>query len=81
MLILFSAATPVGITLGVFLLMNTDGVVEGVFGALATKTFVYIATSEIIVEEFSISSYKFRKYTSFIVGILCILALITFNDD
>ena len=67
---LFSFATPLGIIFGMLLLMHSDGIVEGIFGALACGTFVYIATSEIIVEEFSISSHKSIKYASYLVGVM-----------
>jgi hypothetical protein len=35
MIMVFSGATPIGIVLGMILIMNSTGVVEGVFGALA----------------------------------------------
>jgi zinc transporter 1/2/3 len=80
MITVFSAATPVGILMGMLLLLNSSGVVEGIFGALATGTFMYIALSEIIVEEFSMSSYKMSKYAAYWVGIGCVCILITLDD-
>jgi zinc transporter 1/2/3 len=81
MIVVFSGATPVGIALGMVLIMNSTGVVEGVFGALACGTFVYIALSEIIVEEFSITSYKVSKYFAYWVGIGIVCLLMAFDDD
>jgi len=80
MLSVFSFATPLGIIFGMMLL-TTDGIVEGIFGALACGTFVYIATSEIIVEEFSISSHKSVKYASYLIGIMCVCLLISIDED
>jgi len=48
---------------------------ELVFASLAGGTFVYIACSEVIVEEFSISTYRYWKLLAFIVGITIIACL------
>jgi len=41
---------------------------EIVFSSLAGGTFVYIACSEVIVEEFSVNEYKWIKMIVFILG-------------
>ena len=81
MLSFFSAATPLGIIFGMFLLLHSDGVVEGIFGGIAAGTFLYIAASEIIVEEFSVSTFKSLKYLSYIAGIISVCLLITIDED
>ena len=53
LLLLFAFATPIGIALGM-IIQNSNSVVEIVFSSFAAGTFIYIAASEVIVEEFSI---------------------------
>ena len=52
LLIMFALATPLGIIIGL-ILQDTSELVEIIFSSLAGGTFVYIAASEVIVEEFS----------------------------
>ena len=52
LLSLFALATPIGIILGMALQRGSD-MVEIVFNSFAGGTFLYIAASEVIVEEFS----------------------------
>ena len=54
MIFIFSISTPLGIGIG-WILSETSEVLSGVFMAIAAGTFVYIAASEIIVEEFSVT--------------------------
>jgi zinc transporter ZupT len=42
---------------------------------LAAGTFLYIACSEVIVEEFSIPQFRFLKIFFYLVGIACIALL------
>lgn len=53
LLIVFALATPVGIAAGLIMLGSNE-MVEVIFSSFAGGTFVYIAASEVIVEEFSI---------------------------
>ena len=53
----FALATPIGIALGLAL-ADTNEMVEIVFSSFAGGTFIYIAASEVIVEEFSIPGRK-----------------------
>lgn len=57
LLLSFSLATPIGIALGL-MLQDTNEMVEIVFSSFAGGTFIYIAASEVIVEEFSIPGRK-----------------------
>jgi len=52
LLVVFAAATPMGIILGL-ILQGTSTMTEIVFNSFAGGTFIYIAASEVIVEEFS----------------------------
>jgi len=67
MIILFSCFTPAGILLGI-ILSGDSNIIQGVFLALSTGTFIYIACSEVIVEEFAITRYKYSKFFAYLVG-------------
>jgi len=67
MIILFSLFTPLGITIGM-IIESQNSLLTGVFLALSGGTFLYISASEVIVEEFSISRYKFIKYFLYLLG-------------
>lgn len=53
LLCIFAAATPLGILIGMAL-QHTSDMVEVIFNSFAGGTFLYIAASEVIVEEFSL---------------------------
>lgn len=67
MIILFSVFTPIGILLGMILLEATP-VLEGVFLSISAGTFLYISASEVIIEEFAITKYRYEKYFIFMFG-------------
>ena len=48
--------------------------------AIASGTFVYIGASEIVVEEFSVSNYKWTKFGFYLSGSLAIPFLIFYTD-
>ncbi len=57
-IIFYSFITPLGIILGVFFI-RIGGIAVGIAKAISSGTFVYISTSEILVEEFSSKNQKF----------------------
>jgi zinc transporter 1/2/3 len=63
---MFSLFSPLGILLGFFI--SSNRVLESVFLAISTGTFIYVACSEVIVEEFSLTKYKWSKFFFFIGG-------------
>ena len=67
MIIIFSLFTPIGIGLGM-ILNSLSSWVSCIFMSLSVGTFLYIAASEIIVEEFSISRYKWIKILFMLIG-------------
>lgn len=84
-IILFSLMTPLGICLGIFF-SGFSELVEGVFLAISAGSylffniigsFIYISSSEIVIEEFSVSKFKNEKFLGFLTGaaIVCILTL------
>lgn len=52
LLLIFAFATPIGIMIGIFL-SGTNVILEVIMNSIAGGTFIYIAASEVIVEEFS----------------------------
>ena len=63
---MFSLFSPVGILLGFFI--SSNRLVESIFLAISTGTFIYVACSEVIVEEFALTKYKWMKFLFFILG-------------
>mmetsp|Transcript_11707 Transcript_11707/g.13250 ORF Transcript_11707/g.13250 Transcript_11707/m.13250 type:complete len:383 (+) Transcript_11707:38-1186(+) len=73
-LFIFSLATPLGVGIGMAISTSSE-LLEIVFSSLAAGTFVYIACSEVIVEEFSIAKFKWFKMLAFVFGALLITSL------
>ncbi len=63
---------PVGVALG-WILSDQGPLVTGICTSISAGTFVYIATLEVIVEEFSLKRYKFIKFFFFLfaIGFIC----------
>jgi zinc transporter ZupT len=66
LIIIFSMFTPLGILLG--LILPASAMIEGIVLGLSTGTFIYVAASEVIVEEFAVTKYKFQKFIWFMIG-------------
>jgi zinc transporter 1/2/3 len=67
MICLFSIFTPFGIILGL-LVLGGDPLTQGIFLAISAGTFIYISASEVIVEEFAITKYRYQKYFLYLCG-------------
>jgi len=74
LILLFAFFTPVGIIIGAFL-ASSSKLVEAIFLALSTGTFLYVAASEVIVEEFAVTKYKYSKFICYLLGGILIAAL------
>ena len=74
MIVLFGIFTPLGVILGIFI-GESGPLVEMTFACLAGGSFLYISCSEVIVEEFSVSQFRFLKLFFFMVGIGIISSL------
>jgi len=74
LIILFSMFTPIGILIGL-VLAGGSMLIEGIFLAMSTGTFIYVACSEVIVEEFAITKYKYSKFFAYMVGGIFIAGL------
>lgn len=71
----FVLSEPIGIAVGIGMSSADLPILDAVFLSLCTGTFLYIACSEIIVEQFSDQQYKYEKYISYLVGctLFCVL--------
>jgi zinc transporter 1/2/3 len=75
LLISFCLATPIGIAIGM-VLQDTNPLVEVVMSSFAGGTFIYIAASEVIVEEFSLPGRsKWLQMLFFLLGASLITSL------
>lgn len=75
LIIIFSIFTPVGIILGIVLNNLESKVLEGIVLAMSSGTFIYVAGSEVIVEEFAVTKYKFQKFFAYLVGGILVAGL------
>ena len=67
LLLIFAISTPAGILIGMFV-HGASEIIEIIFSSLAAGTFVYIACSEVIVEEFSSQRFRWTKFFAFVLG-------------
>lgn len=72
----FSIATPLGVAIGI-LASSAGEIVDVVMSSLAAGTFVYIACTEIVTEEFSVNGHRCLKLFFFILG-ACIISSLSF---
>jgi len=84
MIVIFSTFSPVGIVIG--MLSTGNKLVEAIFLAISSGTFIYVACSEVIVEEFAMSRYKYQKFIVYmiggvLIGSLSLLEAVEGNDD
>ena len=70
----FACASPLGILLGIAIGEQGD-IYEIIFSSIAAGSFVYIACSEVIVEEFTIPGNRGLKLLAFLIGITIITSL------
>ena len=74
MILIFSLATPLGTMVGLAL-SGVDAMLTICFSCLAAGTFLYISTTEIIVEEFATEKHKWIKYVMIFLGVAVISCL------
>jgi len=65
---IFGLIGPVGIAFGMILKATANEIVEGIFLAISVGTFLYIACTEVLVEEFEHSDNKYWKFLAFMIG-------------
>ncbi len=59
---------PIGIGIG-WAISGQGMLIQGIFDSVSVGTFLYIATMEVLVEEFNLQRYKWIKYLFFVCGI------------
>ena len=74
MILFLSLMTPLGQMTGM-MLDSASQQVQGFFMSVSAGTFIYIATAEIIVEEFSFATNKYKKFLLFCCGIVFIVLI------
>lgn len=65
---------PIGVAIG-WMLSDQGNLVTGIFMSISAGTFVYIATLEVLVEEFNVKRYKILKFIFFLIAIAFISSL------
>ncbi|KAL4462640.1 hypothetical protein ABPG74_000470 [Tetrahymena malaccensis] len=68
MLAIQAAMNPIGIGIG-WALSDAGDLVSGILMSISAGTFIYIATQEVIAQEFSKNRYQLAKFTFFLVGV------------
>ena len=68
MVLIFAFIGPVGIAIGLILSETANDYLQGIFLAISVGTFIYIACSEVLVEEFENPNNKFLKFFMFMLG-------------
>ena len=74
MILIFALATPIGVGIGMAV-VNAGDIYNVVFSSLAAGSFLYIACSEVIIEEFSIPGNRYWKLLAFFLGATTITLL------
>ena len=68
LILLFSLIGPIGVIIGTILSANASEFIEGIFLSISTGTFLYVACSEVIVEEFSTPINRYIKFLLYLLG-------------
>ena len=75
MILIFAFITPIGIALGMALTSLSNNTVAGIFLSISVGTFIYIACSEVVIDEFANPEYKYPKFLCFLLGAAIVIAL------
>ena len=67
MIIIFTSFGPLGIIIGMFF-SDAGNLMKGIMLSISGGTFIYVAASEVIVEEFSLSKKTNIKFMWFLIG-------------
>jgi zinc transporter 1/2/3 len=76
-ILLFAIFTPLGILIGMFASKNHMS--RAIMISISSGCFIYVSTSVVVIEEFTISKHKFIKYISFLFGSILTALSIYFN--
>ena len=73
--LIFSFITPIGISIGMTLTNFSNDFIASIFFSISVGTFIYIACSEIIIDEFNKNENKYIKFLFFMLGAGIVLSL------
>ena len=79
MILIFALATPLGVGIGMAV-VKAGEIYDVIFSSIAAGSFLYIACSEVIIEEFSIPGNRYWKLLAFLLG-AAIITLLWFLDS
>jgi|Transcript_1725 zinc transporter ZupT len=74
LIFIFALSTPLGVGIGMAV-SNAGDIYSVIFSSIAAGSFVYIACTEVIVEEFSIPGNRYWKLLAFLFGAALITCL------
>lgn len=74
MIFIQAIMNPIGVGIG-WVLSEAGKLVVGIFVSISVGTFIYIATVEVIVEEFSLPRYKFWKFFIYLFAITFVCSI------
>ena len=74
-ILIFSFITPMGIIIGMALTSFNSDYIAGIFLSISVGTFIYIACSEIIIDEFHKKENRYIKFLCFLLGAGIVLGL------
>lgn len=68
---------PLGVSIG-WILTSQGRLITGIFTSISAGTFVYIATMDVINEEFKVDRHQWLKFGFYLVGIgfICLIWLV-----
>lgn len=75
MILIFGFISPIGIIFGMVLKSLSSDTLAGIFLSITVGTFIYIACSEIIIDEFNSDIYKYWKFLFFLLGAMLVIIL------
>lgn len=64
-----------------FLFYGINDLVKAAFLSLASGSFIYVSCSVIVIEEFTLTKYKYTKFLLFLVGGIATASLIVITDN
>jgi zinc transporter 1/2/3 len=74
LILLFASSTPIGGLIGIALGQAIEGhaaaLVEGVFLSIAAGTFMYVATFDVLRDEFPHASGRLSKWLAMAIGVV-----------
>ena len=64
----FKSGTERNIFIKMIVISSAGYLIEGILLSVSGGTFLYVSASEVIVEEFAITKYKYKKYAFYLLG-------------